>query len=85
MDSKALLIRGTARLETVDGVAAEYIAGARKVMAPEHIPAFEAACAQMYEQMVRITIAPAWARFFDFGAGRLPVFLERLANEAQQR
>jgi hypothetical protein len=85
MDSKAVLIRGTAALETVDGVPEEYIAGARKVMAPEQVPAFEEACAQMYEQMVRITITPAWARFFDFGAGRLPVFLERMAHEAQQR
>ena len=85
MDSKSILIRGRAVLETVDGVPEEYIAGARKVMAPEQVPAFEEACAQMYEQMVRITIAPAWARFFDFGAGRLPGFLERMAHEAQQR
>jgi hypothetical protein len=35
--------------------------------------------------MVRITIAPASARFFDFGAGGLPGFLERMAPEAQQR
>jgi nitroimidazol reductase NimA-like FMN-containing flavoprotein (pyridoxamine 5'-phosphate oxidase superfamily) len=85
MDARAVLIRGTAVLETVDGVPEEYIGGARKVMAPERIPAFEEACAQMYEQMVRITIAPVWARFFDFGAGRLPGFLERMAREAQQR
>jgi hypothetical protein len=57
----------------------------RKVMTPEQIPAFQAAGEQMYEQMVRITIAPAWARLFDFGAGRLPAFLDRLAREAQQR
>ncbi|MFC0681243.1 pyridoxamine 5'-phosphate oxidase family protein [Lysobacter korlensis] len=85
MDSKAVLIRGTALLETVDGVPEEYIDGARKVMAPEQVPAFEAACAQLYEQMVRITITPAWAKFFDFGAGRLPGFLEQMAHEAQQR
>jgi len=85
MDAKTVLIRGTANLETVDGVPEEYIAGARKVMAPDQIPGFEEACAQLYEQMVRITISPAWARFFDFGAGRLPVFLERMAEEAQQR
>jgi len=84
-DSKAILIRGAAVLETVDGVPEEYIAGARKVMAPEQIPAFEEACAQMYEQMVRITITPAWARFFDFGAGRLPAFLGQVAADAQQR
>jgi nitroimidazol reductase NimA-like FMN-containing flavoprotein (pyridoxamine 5'-phosphate oxidase superfamily) len=84
-DSKAVLIRGAAVLETVDGVPEEYIAGARKVLAPEQVPAFEEACSQLYERMVRIRIAPSWARFFDFGAGKLPGFLERIANEAQQR
>ena len=84
-DSKALLIRGTVTMETVGGVPDEYIAGARKVMAPDQIPAFQQACEHMYGQMVRITIEPEWARFFDFGAGRMPAFLERLATEAQQR
>lgn len=84
-DSKALLIRGTAALETVDGVPEEYITGARKVMPEEQIPAFRAACEQMYPQMVRIRIVPAWARFFDFGAGRMPGFLNELAQAAQQR
>jgi hypothetical protein len=85
MDAKALLIRGTAQLETVDGVPEEYVSGARKVMPEEQIPAFAAACAQMYDQMVRITIDPAWVRYFDFGTGRMPGFLEKLADEAQQR
>lgn len=43
------------------------------------------ACEQMYPQMVRIRIVPAWARFFDFGTGRMPGFLSTLAEEAQQR
>ena len=34
----------------------------------------------MYEQMVRISIEPQWARFYDFGAGRLPTFLTNLAK-----
>jgi hypothetical protein len=83
-DAKALLIRGTAALETVDGIPEEYLAGARKVMAPEQVPAFAEAVAKMYAQMVRITMTPAWARFYDFGVGRLPGFLQRLAQEAQQ-
>lgn len=84
-DAKALLIRGTASLETVEGVPEEYMAGARKVMDPEQIPAFEAACTQMYQQMVRITVTPTWVRFFDFGVGRMPEFLGQLAREAAQR
>jgi hypothetical protein len=26
----------------------------------------------MYRQMARIAITPNWARFYDFGAGRVP-------------
>lgn len=81
-DAKAVLIRGTATLETVDGIPEEYLAGARKVLPPEQVSAFEEAVGQMYERMVRITITPSWARFFDFGVGRLPGFLEQLAREA---
>jgi hypothetical protein len=33
------------------------------------------------KQMVRITIELQWARFYDFGAGRLPVFLANLAKD----
>jgi hypothetical protein len=33
-----------------------------------------------YDAMVRISVTPAWARFFDFGAGRLPRFLEDLVS-----
>jgi hypothetical protein len=36
----------------------------------------------MYDQMARISIEPAWARFFDFGAGRMPSFLTKLAGDA---
>jgi hypothetical protein len=31
--------------------------------------------------MVRISIDPQWARFYDFGAGRLPDFLANLVND----
>jgi hypothetical protein len=39
----------------------------------------------MYEQMVRIAITPEWARYYDFGAGRLPPSLQTLADEATRR
>ena len=35
----------------------------------------------MYEQMVRISIEPQWARFYDFRARRLPAFLANLARD----
>jgi nitroimidazol reductase NimA-like FMN-containing flavoprotein (pyridoxamine 5'-phosphate oxidase superfamily) len=77
--AKSLLVRGFANLETVDGVADEYLAGAKKAMDPETHAAFEGHVRSMYEQQVRISIEPQWARFYDFGAGRLPAFLTQLA------
>ena len=85
MDAKAVLIRGVAAVEIVDGVPDEYLQGAAKVLTADQLPAFESACRQLYPQMARITITPTWARFFDFGSGRLPQFLETLATQAQQR
>jgi hypothetical protein len=41
---------------------------------------FEQSVRATYEQMVRISVPPAWARFFDFEAGRLPRFLQELVT-----
>jgi hypothetical protein len=81
-DAVALLIRGTAILETVDGVPDEYLAAAAKTMPSDNAATFEGAVRAMYPQMVRISIEPTWARFFDFGAGRMPRFLHNLAEQA---
>lgn len=84
-DAKSLLIRGKAAIDVVEGIPEEYIAGARKTLPPDQVAGFEDAVGHMYEQMARITIAPAWARFYDFGAGRLPGFLDRMVREAEVR
>jgi nitroimidazol reductase NimA-like FMN-containing flavoprotein (pyridoxamine 5'-phosphate oxidase superfamily) len=81
-EARSLLVRGVATLETVDGVPEEYIAGARKSLDAEQVEAFRQAVESMYPQMVRISIEPRWARLYDFGAGRLPAFLSKLAREA---
>lgn len=81
-DAQALLIRGTATLETVDGIPEEYIVAAAKTMTPDGAAEFEVAVQAMYTQMVRISIEPGWARFYDFGAGRMPRFLHDLAGNA---
>ena len=77
-DAKALLVRGLARVEIVDGVPDEYIAGARKVMSADQVTEFEGQVRSLYDRMARISVEPAWARFFDFGAGRIPSFLTEL-------
>ena len=77
-EAKALLVRGLAILETVDGVTDEYLAAARNSMDEAQLADFERNVRSTYKQMVRISIAPQWARFYDFGAGRLPTFLANL-------
>ena len=51
--------------------------------AKENLVEFEQAVRGMYEQMARIAITPTWARFYDFGAGRMPRFLQELAERSQ--
>jgi hypothetical protein len=81
--ARALSIRGRARIEIVDGVPAEYLAGATKTMDAEAAAQFEQNCREMYAQMARIVITPRWVRYYDFGAGRLPRFLQDLAGQAR--
>ena len=78
--ARELLLRGTASIEIVDGVAPEYLAAAAKSTRGDELAAFEAAVRRTYKEMARITITPSWARFYDFGAGRLPAFLRRLVE-----
>lgn len=63
---RVLLIRGTASLELVDGVPDEYIEGSRKVTPAEEFPGWEAGVRALYDQMVRITVEPDWAKLLDF-------------------
>jgi nitroimidazol reductase NimA-like FMN-containing flavoprotein (pyridoxamine 5'-phosphate oxidase superfamily) len=78
--ARALSIRGRASVEIVDGVVEEYLAAARKTMDAEAAAEFEQHVRGMYERMARIAITPHWVRYYDFGAGRMPRFLQELAE-----
>jgi hypothetical protein len=78
--AKALLVRGIADVDIIDGVAQEYLAAAAKSTHGDALAAFEAQVRATYKQMARITIVPTWARFYDFGAGRFPTYLRRLID-----
>ena len=78
--ARALSIRGRASIEIVDGVVKEYLAAARQAMDPEAVAEFERNVRGMYDQMARIVITPHWVRYYDFGAGRMPRFLQELAE-----
>ena len=81
-EAKALLVRGLASVDIVDGVPDEYFAASMKALGADQLPEFERQVRSMYDQMARISIEPVWARFFDFGAGRMPAFLTKLAGGA---
>jgi hypothetical protein len=81
--ARALSIRGQASVEIVDGVVPEYLAAARTTMEADAAAEFEQNVRGMYDQMARIAITPRWVRFYDFGAGRMPRFLEELAERNQ--
>jgi hypothetical protein len=74
-----LLVRGTARVEVVDGVPPEYLAASRKIVGEEGFPAFAEQVRGLYAQMARITITPEWAKLLDFET-TLPRAVEQLLN-----
>jgi hypothetical protein len=76
-----LLVRGTAQVEIVDGVAPEYLEGTRKYIAPEQWEEFERQVRALYKQQGRITIVPEWAKLLDFET-RLPSAQEELIANA---
>ena len=63
---KVLLIRGTARLENVDGIVPEYAAAADRYFGPEQGKAWVNQLRGLISSMVRITITPHWVGLLDF-------------------
>ena len=63
---KVLLIRGTARMENVDGIVPEYVMAAERYFGPEQGKAWVAQLGQMVSSMVRVTITPDWIGLLDF-------------------
>jgi Pyridoxamine 5'-phosphate oxidase len=72
---KVLQIRGTARIETVDGVPSEYAAAAKRYFGSDHGQAWVERVQKMFAQMARITVSPEWVSIIDFDK-RLPSAIE---------
>jgi Pyridoxamine 5'-phosphate oxidase len=81
--AQSLAVRGVVQLTIIDGVVPEYLAAARKNFDAESAAEFERNCRAMYDQMARIALEPQWARFYDFGTGRMPQFLAELAGNSR--
>ena len=63
---KVLLVRGTARLETVKGIVPEYAAAAERYFGREQGQAWIKQLRGMIPNMVRIAIAPEWVGLYPF-------------------
>ena len=70
-----LYIRGTARVEIVNGVAPEYAAAAKRYFGEEQGNAWVEQVRGMISQMARISIRPEWVGMLDFET-RFPSALE---------
>jgi hypothetical protein len=63
---KVLLVRGSARLETVDGIMPEYAAAAERYFGREQGQAWVSQIRASMPKMVRIVIEPEWVGLLDF-------------------
>ncbi len=63
---RALLIRGNAALETVDGIPDGYLEASHRTMPREAWDGFDEQVRGLYEQMTVLTITPTWAKMLDF-------------------
>jgi Pyridoxamine 5'-phosphate oxidase len=79
---KVLLIRGTVRVDTVEGIAPEYAAMIRRTMDEESGQALLNQATPLYPRMTRIFIHPDWVGLLDFET-RLPSAVERAIARAQ--
>ena len=66
--------------DIVEGVPDEFVAASAKALDDDYVAEFERAVRSTYKEMARISIEPVWARFYDFGAGRIPSFLTEPAG-----
>ena len=63
---KVLLVRGTARMETVKGVVPEYATAAERYFGSQQGKAWVGQLASMIQEMVRISVTPEWVGLLDF-------------------
>ena len=76
---KVLLIRGSARLQPVEGIVPEYIAAAERYFGREQGEAWIGQLRKMIPSMVKITITPEWVGLLDFQT-RFPSALSAYAS-----
>ena len=63
---KVLLIRGSVRMEQIDGIVPEYAAAAERYFDPQLAQAWLKQLRGTISSMVRITVTPEWVGLLDF-------------------
>jgi hypothetical protein len=63
---KVLLVRGTAKVEMVKGIAAEYAASAKRYFGEEQGKAWVEQVGSMVSEMGRVAVRPEWVGILDF-------------------
>ncbi len=63
---KVLLVRGTAHLDTVEGIVPEYAAAAERYFGCEQGQAWITHLRGLIPNMVKITVTPEWVGLLDF-------------------
>jgi hypothetical protein len=63
---QALMIRGRAEIERVEGIVPEYALSATRYFGPERGPAWIDQIAPRYTEMMRLTLNPDWAWLLDY-------------------
>ena len=81
MPYKVLTIRGSVRIDMVDGVAPEYAATSRRVMGDEQGQAWLNQIGPIMPRMSRIFITPEWVGILDFET-RFPNAIEHAMERA---
>ena len=64
--SKVLLVRGTARIQEMNGVVPEYAMSARRYLGEEQGRGWSAQAEKLFPKMIRIAIEPEWVAVMDF-------------------
>ncbi len=79
---KVLLIRGTAQLDSVEGVAPEYAASAERYFGEEQGRAWVQQVGSLPVAMTRIRVRPEWVGLLNF-QDRFPSAIEKAMAQAQ--
>ncbi|MFI8519970.1 pyridoxamine 5'-phosphate oxidase family protein [Streptomyces sp. NPDC085481] len=80
-----LLLRGRAELDFVEGIPDEFLQSSGTYeMTPEQRVEWEAGVRALYDGMVRVVVAPTWAKLIDFET-TLPSAVEELMRQRDER